>query len=482
MNAFDQRDDQHAATKALLALSRVDLLFADLYFERAEAFLSSRLSRREYRDLVSGKAQLPQVTNDLRSAAEKGEWARVRELAGRARHLRGRIAERTDVLTVAGAVYGPRIVQADTTTLGIRGLVDESAAKLTRAKASAISHLRLLESGDPERRGFYRNRIEYFEGLQIDTGDEASPTLSPGELRKRVLEAADRGDFDRIRELTQTVPDETPTGSARVRAQLPAEDHAHRLSDPFPDDALDAARDLGLCSEILPSNDGLNAFMSCSCAEQTKLRETHPSEAVQDASQCTCGQQCPPNVTPRLREKLDFVLEHLFITSGGNRYLPWFGTEALLVETFSEEEPDARTPLQERLRLDHRHRAPRVSIDDALLTQGPSIVAEIGLDPFEFRLSCIPFDAYLRLGPKHGWGQRELWTHFDGYLVTRQRELWGMVGGHSRFGGLEDQCSLNRYYKSDLLTARFAVVRRRRFLVREQPHAESIPQLHRTAP
>lgn len=79
----------------------------------------------------------------------------------------------------------------------------------------------------------------------------------------------------------------------------------------------------------------------------------------------------------------------------------------------------------------------------------------------------IPFDAYLRLAPKYGWGRAERWTHFDGYQVTRKLQLWALVGGNARFGGAEDLSSLNRDYESDHLTARFAVVRRERFLIRD---------------
>ena len=44
---------------------------------------------------------------------------------------------------------------------------------------------------------------------------------------------------------------------------------------------------------------------------------------------------------------------------------------------------------------------------------------DLGLDPTAYRITCIPFDVYKRLADRYGWGTRPLWTHFDGYQVTR---------------------------------------------------------------
>jgi hypothetical protein len=87
-------------------------------------------------------------------------------------------------------------------------------------------------------------------------------------------------------------------------------------------------------------------------------------------------------------------------------------------------------------------------------------------------LACIPFDAYLRLAARHAWGREPLWTHLDGYQVTRDLGLWALFGGNARYGGAENLSSLAREYDSDHLTARFAVVRRQRFLVRQGPAVE----------
>jgi len=167
-----------------------------------------------------------------------------------------------------------------------------------------------------------------------------------------------------------------------------------------------------------------------------------------------------------LRHNLDLLIGHAFINSAGSRYLPTFQAETLLIETFPESEPDARTGLVAELGLSHRRGLPRLAIEDALLTRGPTICSNLGLDPTDFALVCVPFDAYLRLAPHRGWGQQELWTHMDGYQVTRNLDLWALVGGNARFGGSHDLSSVARRYDSDHLTVRLAVVRRDRLLVR----------------
>jgi hypothetical protein len=158
---------------------------------------------------------------------------------------------------------------------------------------------------------------------------------------------------------------------------------------------------------------------------------------------------------------------HPFLTSGGTRYLPWFGREALLVESFPEGEPDTHSPLLEALSLPQRRGLTRLAIEDVLLSKGPQICEELGLDPTVYRITCVPFDIYKRLADRYGWGMQPFWTHFDGYQVTRELQLQALVGGDIRFGGADDLCAVGRAYDSEHISARFAVVRRDRFEARE---------------
>ena len=87
---------------------------------------------------------------------------------------------------------------------------------------------------------------------------------------------------------------------------------------------------------------------------------------------------------------------------------------------------------------------------------------QLELDPFQYVVVCIPFDAYVRLAPRHGWGREALWTHLDGYQVGDGFELRALVGGDVRYGGCHDFCMVGRHYDGAHVTARFAVVRRSR--------------------
>lgn len=66
-----------------------------------------------------------------------------------------------------------------------------------------------------------------------------------------------------------------------------------------------------------------------------------------------------------------------------------------------------------------------------------------------------------------GSSDADLPSQLDGYQVTRELQLRALVGGHARFGGGPNLSALVRDYYSDRLTARFAILRRRRFLARE---------------
>jgi hypothetical protein len=89
--------------------------------------------------------------------------------------------------------------------------------------------------------------------------------------------------------------------------------------------------------------------------------------------------------------------------------------------------------------------------------------AALGLDPFEFTVAAIPFDAYVRLARARGWGRHPLWTHLDGYQLTADARSRALVGGHDHYGGADGLYAVGCDYDADRLLARFVVLRRRRF-------------------
>ena len=63
-------------------------------------------------------------------------------------------------------------------------------------------------------------------------------------------------------------------------------------------------------------------------------------------------------------------------------------------------------------------------------------------------------------------GQREQWTHFDGYQVMQGGRLRALVGGDVRFEGLLDLVSISADDQREGVVTRFAIVRRERFMAR----------------
>ena len=142
--------------------------------------------------------------------------------------------------------------------------------------------------------------------------------------------------------------------------------------------------------------------------------------------------------------------------------------EDLLVEDFADPEPKEEmpvTPLLSALGLESRRGLTRIDLENALLRYGPGIVQkELALDPEAFRLVAIPADIYTHLGAERGWGQKEMWTHFDGYRILERGKVHALAGGDKRFGGTHDVVSFNSSYTRDTMMARFAVVQRKRMI------------------
>jgi hypothetical protein len=103
-----------------------------------------------------------------------------------------------------------------------------------------------------------------------------------------------------------------------------------------------------------------------------------------------------------------------------------------------------------------------MAIERTLQEKGPEIVKSLGLDPWKFRLVCVPPDLYGALSQRRGWSKHEIWTHLDGYLATRERKLLALAGGDVRYGGFQDLVGVGAEYNSDRLLARFAIVSRGR--------------------
>lgn len=462
-----RNEDRQHVVDALVSASTMDLLYADLYLYRAEALLPVLCTRRHYQEIRKDRERLPKVTNELRHACAQQDWARVRSIAQEALAARERVSAAASLFATADAVYGPRPVRADAIALGLSGVVAQPDGLLSRARAEIADRLEWLASRDPDWTDFYRSRRQHFDELRDSGSAGPEPVEDPARLQRRIAEAIDQGNFKEIDKLTSSALADPQGPSRRLRVPLVAQERIDRLSSAFPHTARERGRRIGLEEVSLPPAKGLNEYLGCCCADRARFADEPLGEGSARHEDCTCGHACPPDVRPKLRENLDFLIGHPFITSTGVRYLPWFGAETILVEDFPEEERDAHDGVLKALGLPARCGVPRLQIEDALLSRGPDVCGGLGLDPAECMLVCVPFDAYHRLAPRYAWGRTDFWTHFDGYQVTRELRLLALVGGYARFGGPDDISTIARSYDSEKIVARFAVVRRDRFVARQ---------------
>jgi hypothetical protein len=422
-------------------------------------------------------AGLARATQDLRRAIDANDWSQVHTLADRAARDSARLATSEATLELADAVYGPRLFQCEPAALSMSGVLVRPAAALESTRAAIILHLSALATTDTSWGDFYRSRASHFAHLQV-VAEEHHGVPVPGVQQETQLRAAlEAGDFAKIKRLTEDIGKESDRNApGRIRVAAPGESRAHVLASPYPPGAVGGARHLGLVEESVASAAAFNTYLSCACGERPSFPEAPLSEANRVSRGCTCGHACPVEIGPLLRRSLDWLLMHPFMSSVGTRYLPWFGAETLLVETFPETEPDAQTPLLRTLSLPSRRGLSRMTIEDALRSRGPLVCADLGLDPSEFVLGCIPFDVYLRVAAHYGWGQQHLWTHFDGYQLMEDPRLTALalVGGDVEYGGADDLCAVQRDYEAERITARFCIVRRARFLARESQAGPSV--------
>ncbi|MCD6580761.1 MAG: hypothetical protein J7K90_03075 [Desulfuromusa sp.] len=171
-----------------------------------------------------------------------------------------------------------------------------------------------------------------------------------------------------------------------------------------------------------------------------------------------------------LKSRIQLFAIHPFINSAGVRYLPSMVAEDVLAEDFPEPKTSSNLPLSgllEALGLKQRNQLSRQQIEAVLLEKGSNLLRnEVGLNPKEFKLVCIPPpDLHLRIGLEQGWGQQQIWTHFDGYMIMADGNRRALAGGDVRYGGIYDLLGLSCSYDSDRIIFRLAIVQRRRMAI-----------------
>lgn len=449
----------------LSAIGQIDTLYYDHYFLRLQTFLQAQLPPEEYRHLLAERRRLATLPDHIRSALNDGAWGKVRDLSRDYELTKSELDRHGELLEWAKEVYEHRDLPIDPFSPGMNTIPGVSKKGLNELRAEARQRLDALARIDPPWREFYLSRRQAFEHLTADVG--SGRILGPNirQLESQALEALDEGNYGRLAQLAddlRALPGNTPE-AAKIATDRPATPPDFDFA--FGAATLRQAQALGLELRRAPSQYRDLAPL-CKFAWHPTFA---PAAQARTDVIAVSGPSLPDDIPDALKNRVQVFATHPMINSGGVRFLPPLVGEDLLLETFPEPQrgndaPDSK--LLQQLGLPRRNQLHRQEIEAALLTHGRRILAdELGLDPFAFKLVCIPPDLHLRLGQQRGWGRQKIWTHFDGYLVAMDGTLRPLAGGDVRYGGIYDLLGLSRHYASEQTIVRFAVVQRRRMAI-----------------
>jgi hypothetical protein len=459
--------DPLGLVSALIEAGKVDTVYHDVYLDRARTFLDAILSLEDFKRIERERAALAETSVAIARAMDKGDWPRVKELSGRGQALRQAVEGKDKLMHLGRDVYAATDPRLDPFSPGLLPFARIPTSDLPRLRTRAQSQLAALERADPPWQDFYGERGKAFQALALTTSPEAGETgEDPREAAAQALRAGDMSQLEKLAgELIAAVQPRvdlrTPGGRATASSAA-VTPPSRELRVVHSADTLARARRLGLALRQLESR-----------VELAPLRQYawNPLFSDQTDQSGRIGVRqvpLPPGAPEAFRDRLEMLMIHPLVNSGGARHLPTLVAEDVLVEDFpdlGEDDQPAASALLATLGLASRRGLTRIAIERALFAHGARVVQEeLGLDPRAFRLVCIPPDVHLRLGEAEGWGRQPLWTHFDGYLVMADGRLRALAGGNARFGGLYDLLGLSRDYDSDKVMARFAVVKRARMV------------------
>ena len=444
----------------LFDIGAVDTVYRDVYLGRARAAMTGVLSIEEFRSLEQQKADLAMLPLMIGRALDRADWPEVKALSERAASLRRALDGRHRQMEIGRKVYTDDEIELDPFSPGMQAITRRTAKDLLAIRDRAVEDLAALEQDDAAWKGFYAGRRSALQALTL-AADEQSATagtsMDPREAAKRALQVGDMRGLAQLADTLMSTTTSRASGATATQSTPTAEQLAADLLTSFSDRTLTAARRLGLAARRLEARPEL--AMLRRYAWNPLLTDEAGLGRIQPVS-------LPAGTPEGLRERLEMSMIRPLVNSGGARHLPRLVAEDVLVEDFADpkgsEEP-AASELLKALGFARRRGLTRIAIEQALLAHGAGVLEQrLDLDPQVFRLVCIPPDVHIRLGEAGKWGQQPLWTHFDGYLIMTNGRLRALAGGDVRYGGLNHLLGIGRDYDSDLVMARFAVVRRER--------------------
>ena len=470
--------------RMLVDVADADTVYRDVYLPRARALLGRDLSAEQYRGFRGVRQQIEESVAASRAATLLQDWKLVQELAARAEELRRGAEAQAALITVGELVYDAPPVVIDPFSPGLAALA-KSGADLADLREKTVAKLEKLKTADAELAAFYEARRAFLAGLMVaarrpeSAGKKTDAPRAVADLERLAYEAAQRNDVAELKRLADeilaqkaaeaTKPAATATEAAPTVA-MPLDACPVDLGMPFPAEVVTRARALGFAVATTQPQPKVGPLLEYVAARvgQAGLQDAESEHEGAMKIEALVDQSAfPPDVAEHAKTLIAQFVRHTFVNSGGARYRPGFVAEAVLVEDFPEGQEPTDAPLSKALGLGGRRGLARNEIETALSAHGARVVKdELGLDPTEHKLVCVPPDVYSRFGLEQGWGKQPQWTHFDGYQVLKGGRLRALVGGDARYGGVNDLTSIAPSDKRESVVARFAVVRRARLVAR----------------
>jgi len=463
--ALDDRTHTLELVRRLVEASQVDTIYRDLYVRRARTALRTALPEPEYTRLKGVQPQIDRAIQESRIAVVRGNWQRVHELAETLTLLKSSLDAKREEFALGADLYERERFPLDPFSPGFEGFVGEMSnapGVLERVRRA----LEDLERLDPDGKERYAARHAYFRKFAVAPA-EWRPDVDPIDEETaefQALRALEQGRVDRVSTLAERM-----LSTLRTRP-LPAEGAEQsspgfdrELAEPLPSEVAARGREFGLAYVELGAVPEVAEYLrrNAWCPTFSYRVQTEDGAMRVQAPPSPAAERLPEGI----REMIALFALHPYVNSGGARYLPRLRAQPVLFEDFPEHDEPPPSPLLAALGFGRRRALSRLEIEAALLDHGADVLSDrLGLDPWSFRLLCIPFDIYTRVGRDRGWGQRAQWTHFDGYQLMRNGHVRALVGGDGRYGGLFDLASISPDDQREGVIVRFAVVRRKRLL------------------
>ncbi|RPH65555.1 MAG: hypothetical protein EHM78_25180 [Myxococcaceae bacterium] len=449
-----------ARTELLLDLVRLDTAYADLYRQRAREIAASEFSGLDFKALKNAEQAVQELPADIRRGMDDGKWDQVKKLTDELGAKQRFLQERGSLHKIGERLYEDVAIHVDPFSPGFFWYHRREERQLPGLRDEAMGKLGRAAEIDPEWKPLYQERAKGLKAVRLaEPSASAGAAKGRGEMEQRAREALAAGNLEELQKLAGNLHQGGAGPDGPAAAEATEDVQPDPLTFAFSSETLQKAKALGLEPEHF---DNMRAKF------RGLFRHLwHPVffEAEGNLAGARVSAMLPKDTPDAQRDRIVMFVTRPVLSSGGARFLPPLVDEDLLVETFDEGPAGAevgKNGLAEALGLKRRWGLDRMTIERSIQEKGPEMVKSLGLDPWKFRLVCVPPDVYGAASQRRGWSKHEIWTHLDGYLATRERKLLALAGGDVRYGGFQDLVGVGVEYDSDRLLARFAIVNRGR--------------------